>query len=173
MAESGTVATFLPGVTLHLCEMTPRFADGALADAEKPFMPLAVRRAIDAGVTVALSTDYNPGSCPTQSMQMVMALAARLFRLGYAEIWNMCTLNAARSLDLAADRGSLAAGKRADVVVWNVPAHGMAINRFGVNLVDTVIANGEIVVERGRLKAGRTKRARRVPAVRPRAVTRA
>ena len=50
-------------------------------------------------------------------MQMVMQLAARLFRLGYAEIWNMCTLNAARSLDLAQDRGSLEPGKRADVLV--------------------------------------------------------
>jgi len=169
LAEAGTVATFLPGVTLHMCEMTPGFAHGGLAEAEKPFMPLAVRRAVDAGVTVALSTDYNPGSCPTPSMQMVMALAARLFRLGYAEIWNMCTLNAARSLDLAQDRGSLEEGKRADVVIWSVPNHGMVINRFGVNLADTVIANGEIVVEKGRLKAGRTKRARRPQAARPRA----
>lgn len=150
MAEAGTVATFLPGVTLHMCEMTPRFAAGGLEAAEKPFMPLAVRRAIDAGATVALSTDYNPGSCPTPSMQMVMALAARLFRLGYAEIWNMCTLNAARALDLAHDRGSLERGKRADVVIWDVPAHGLVINRFGINLVDTVVANGRVVVEQGR-----------------------
>jgi imidazolonepropionase len=113
-------------------------------------MPLAVRRAIDAGATVALSTDYNPGSCPTPSMQMVMALAARLFRLGYAEIWNMCTLNAARALDLARDRGSLEPGKRADVVVWDVPAHGLVINRFGINLVDTVVVRGRVVVEQGR-----------------------
>lgn len=150
MAAAGTVATFLPGVTLHMCEMTPRFSPDGLQAAEKAFMPLAVRRAIDAGATVALSTDYNPGSCPTPSMQMVMALAARLFRLGYAEIWNMCTLNAARALDLARDRGSLEPGKRADVVIWDVPAHGLVINRFGVNLVDTVVANGHVVVEQGR-----------------------
>lgn len=158
MAEAGTVATFLPGVTLHLCEMTPRFArTGPRTDleaAEKPFMPLTVRRAIQAGATVALSTDYNPGSCPTPSMQMVMALAARLFRLGYAEIWNLCTLNAARALELAHDRGSLEPGKRADLVIWDVPAHGLVINRFGVNLVDTVIANGRVVVEKGRHALG-------------------
>jgi imidazolonepropionase len=165
MTEAGTVATFLPGVTLHMCEMTPRFVPEGIGDAEKPFLPLVVRRAIEAGATVALSTDFNPGSCPTPSMQMVMALAARLFRLGYAEIWNMCTLNAARSLDLAHDRGSLEPGKRADVLVWNVPAHGLVINRFGVNLVDTVVANGRIVVEKGRLKVSR----RRTPATRPRA----
>lgn len=151
MAEAGTVATFLPGVTLHLCEMTPRFTGSALGEAEKPFLPLVVRRALEAGVVAALSTDYNPGSCPTPSMQMVMALAARLFRLGYAEIWNMCTLNAARALDLSHDRGSIEAGKRADLVIWNVATHGMVINRFGVNLADTVIANGSIKVQHGRL----------------------
>ncbi len=165
MAAAGTVATFLPGVALHLCEMTPRFVPEGLGDAEKAFLPLVVRRAIEAGVTVALSTDFNPGSCPTPSMQMVMALAARLFRLGYAEIWNMCTLNAACSLDLADDRGSLEAGKRADVVIWNVPAHGLVVNRFGVNLVDTVVANGRIVVEKGRIKGSR----RCSPAPSPRA----
>lgn len=150
MAEAGSVATFLPGVTLHLCEMTPRFKGKALEAAEKPFMPLVVRRAIEAGAVLALSTDYNPGSCPTPSMQMVMALAARLFRLGYAEIWNMCTLNAARALDLSHERGSLEAGKRADIVLWDVAAHGLVINRFGINLVDTVVANGRVVVEHGR-----------------------
>jgi len=168
MAEAGTVGTFLPGVTLHMCEMTPRFTPDGLGDAEKPFLPLVVRRAIAAGMTVALSTDFNPGSCPTPSMQMVMALGARLFRLGYAEIWNMCTLNAARSLDLGHDRGSLEEGKRADVVLWNVPSHGLVINRFGANLVDTVVANGRIVVEKGRLKGSR----RRTPVARPRAAAR-
>jgi imidazolonepropionase len=151
MAAAGTVATLLPGVTLHLCEMTPRWSGSQLGAAEKPFMPQVARRAIDSGAIVALSTDYNPGSCPTPSMQMVMQLAARLFRLGYAEIWNMCTLNAARALDLAADRGSLEAGKRADIVIWSVPSHGMVINRFGVNLVDSVVAGGKIVVKGGRV----------------------
>ena len=132
MAEAGTVATLLPGVTLHMLEVL-----------EKPFMPSLARRAVEANCVVALSTDYNPGSCPTQSMQMVMQLAARLFRLGYAEIWNMCTLNAARALDLAHDRGSLEPGKRADIVLWNVPSHGMVINRFGVNLVHKVFSTNK------------------------------
>ena len=149
LANSGTVATLLPGVTLHLCEMTPSVRDGALVPAEKGFMPLLARRAIDAGAIVGLATDYNPGSCPTRSMQMVMQLAARLFRLSYAEIWHMSTLNAACALDLSCDRGSLEPGKRADVLVWSVPEHGMAIDQFGVNLVDTVIVAGRIVAERG------------------------
>jgi imidazolonepropionase len=150
MAHAGSVATLLPGVTLHLCEMTPRFDGTLLGAAEKPFMPLVARRAVQSGVVIALSTDYNPGSCPTPSMQMVMQLAARLYRLDYAQIWNMCTLNAACALDVAHDRGSLEPGKRADVVIWSVPAHGMVINRFGVNLVDTVISDGRMVVEQGR-----------------------
>ncbi|HVL59186.1 MAG TPA: imidazolonepropionase [Burkholderiaceae bacterium] len=151
MAAAGTVATLLPGVTLHLCEMTPRLRNGSLEAPSKPFLPQLARRAIDAGVVVALSTDYNPGSCPTQSMQIVMQLAARLFRLSYAAVWNMCTLNAARALDLSHDRGSIELGKRADLLVWTVPAHGLAINRFGVNQVDTVIAAGRVVARDGRI----------------------
>lgn len=150
MAEAGSVVTLLPGVTLHMCEMTPQVSGAGLLPAEKPFMPLLARRAIDAGAVVALSTDYNPGSCPTPSMQMVMQLAARLYRLSYAQIWNMCTLNAARALDLSHDRGSLEAGKRADVLLWSVPSHGLAINRFGVNQVDTVIVEGHVAVREGR-----------------------
>jgi imidazolonepropionase len=159
MAEAGTVAILFPGVTLHMLEMTPKVDGGELGEADKPFMPLVARRAIDGGGTVALSTDYNPGSCPTPSMQMVMQLAARLYRLNYAEIWHMCTLNAASSLDRGADRGSLEVGKRADILLWSVPEHGMAINRFGVNLVDTVVINGRVTVRErngipGKLRGG-------------------
>jgi imidazolonepropionase len=138
MAEAGTVATLLPGVTYHMCEMTSRIREGNLVEAEKPFMPLVAKRAIRAGGIVALSTDYNPGTSPTPSMQAVMQLAARLYRLSYAEIWHMCTLNSAVALDRGHDRGSLEVGKRADLLLWNVATHGMAINRFGYNMVDRV-----------------------------------
>jgi len=148
----------LPGVTLHMLEMTPRVTEGELGEAEKPFMPLLARQAVEAGGVVALSTDFNPGSCPTQSMQMVMQLAARLYRLSYAEIWHMSTLNAARSLDRGHDRGSLETGKRADILMWTVPEHGMAINRFGVNLVDTVVVKGNMVVRNGRAVPGQLRR---------------
>jgi imidazolonepropionase len=145
MAQAGTVATLLPGVALHLMEIT-----------EKPFLERLARRAIEAGCVLALSTDYNPGSCPMPSMQTAMQLAARIFRLGYAEIWNMATLNAARALDLAHDRGSLEPGKRADVLVWSVPSHGLAINRFGVNLVDTVIVAGRVAASASPTRAARS-----------------
>ncbi|MEW6667407.1 MAG: imidazolonepropionase [Thermodesulfobacteriota bacterium] len=147
MAEAGTVATLLPGVTHHLMEMTPKVTELNLVGAEKPFMPLVARRAIDAGGIVALATNYNPGTSLTLSMQEIMRLAARLFRLSYAEIWHLCTINAAKALDRGLDRGSLEVGKRADIVIWSVPEHGMVINRFGVNLVDTVIIQGRVAVE--------------------------
>jgi imidazolonepropionase len=142
MAKAGTVAALLPGVTHHLMEMTPKVAGRQIQAAEKPFMPLVARRAINAGGIVTLATNYNPGTCLTLSLQEVMRLAARLFRLSYAEIWHMVTINAARALGKTLDRGSLEAGKRADIVIWSVPEHGMVINRFGVNLAATVIIQG-------------------------------
>lgn len=148
MAEAGTVATLLPSVTYHMCEMTPKVRNGCLCAAEKPFMPLLARRAMEAGGVVALSTDYNPGTSPTPSMQAVMQLAARLYRLSYAEIWHMCTLNAAASLGRGHDRGSIEVGKRADLVLWNVGAHGIAINRFGYNMVDRVWIEGKPALRR-------------------------
>jgi imidazolonepropionase len=133
LARSGTVGVLLPSVTLHMMETTT-----------KAFWPELARRMMDAGMRLALSADYNPGTSPTPSMQTVMQLAARLYRLGYSEIWHMATINAAHALDRGADRGSLERGKRADVVIWQVPEHGMVINRFGVNLVDTVVKDGRV-----------------------------
>ncbi|MDR7545011.1 MAG: imidazolonepropionase [Armatimonadota bacterium] len=150
MAARRTVGVLLPGVTYHLAEMTPRVERRRLRPPAKPHWPLLVRRMIAAGMRLALAADYNPGTSPTPSMQTVMQLAARLYRLGYAEIWHMSTINAAYALDRGDDRGSLEPGKRADLVIWRVPEHGMVINRFGVNLVDTVIKDGRLVVEDGR-----------------------
>lgn len=119
--------------------------------------PAKVRRMVDAGCRLALATDYNPGSCPTVSMQAVMQLAARIYRLGYAEVWQMATINAALALGLADDRGSIEPGKLADLVIWAVPEHGQVINRFGSNLAEVVIKAGEVVVD-GRTPPGWTSR---------------
>jgi imidazolonepropionase len=152
LAASNTVAVLLPGVTHHMLEMVPGVhADGSPSAASAPpkaYLPTLVRRLVDLGACVALATDYNPGSCPSLSMQTAMQLAARLFRLGYAEIWHMATINAAIALDRGHDRGSLEVGKLADLVVWAVPEHGMIINRFGTNLVETVVKSGRIVIDR-------------------------
>jgi imidazolonepropionase len=142
LAASRTIGVLLPGVTHHMLEMTPRVSNDRLEEAAYPFMPLLARRLVAGGARLALATDYNPGTCPTLSMQTIMQLAARLYRLSYAEIWHMCTINAAAALDRGADRGSLEPGKRADILIWRVPHHGMVINRFGTNLVHTVIKDG-------------------------------
>jgi imidazolonepropionase len=149
MAQRGTVGVLLPGVTYHMMEMTPRVQGGRLRPASKPFMPLVVHRMIEGGMRLALSADYNPGTSPTPSMQAVMQLAARLYRLSYAQIWLMSTINAAHALDRGQDRGSVEPGKRADLVLWRVGEHGMVINRFGINLADMVIKDGRVVVEGG------------------------
>jgi len=149
LAELGagnTVAVLFPGVTHHMLETVP----SAAAPALRPDRPAWARKLIDSGATVALSTDYNPGTCPCPSMQTIMQLAARMYRLSYAEIWHMATLNAAAALDRSDTIGSLAVGKRADIVIWNVPEHGMVIHQFGMNLVDSVITAGQVTI------AGRT-----------------
>ncbi|MBX3120020.1 MAG: imidazolonepropionase [Fimbriimonadaceae bacterium] len=76
------------------------------------------RRMIDGGLPVVLATDFNPGSSPTQSLPFVMTLACLKMGMSPAEALTACTVNAAASLDLAHDRGTLEAGKRADFAVW-------------------------------------------------------
>ena len=148
MVKSGTVGVLLPSVTFHMMEMVSRVEDGNLIPGIKTYLPLLVSQLIESGMRLAISADYNPGSSPSQSMQMAMQTAARLYRLNYPEIWRMSTINAASALDRQNDRGSIEIGKRADLVIWKVPEHGMVINRFGVNLVSSVVKNGKIVINR-------------------------
>jgi imidazolonepropionase len=137
LGRSDTVAVLLPGCTLHLLQAGDRD------------WPAWARRVVDSGAVVALSTDYNPGSCPTLSVPTVMGLAARLYRMRTTEVWYGATLNAAAALRRADRIGSLAPGKQADLVLWSVPEHGMVVHRFGTNLVDTVVKRGQVVVSAG------------------------
>ena len=99
LAASDTIATVLPGVTLHL---------------GLPAAP--ARQLVDAGAIVAVGTDLNPGSSPVFSTQLALALAVRLNKLTPAEALTACTVNAAHALGLS-DRGSLSVGQRADFAV--------------------------------------------------------
>ena len=141
IANSNVIGVLLPGVTYHLMEMIP----GVEGKPVKDFMPVTVRKMINAGVAIALATDYNPGSCRTQSMKTVMECAARLYRMSYAEIINAVTFNAACAIDRAGSIGSLEKGKKADIVIHNCESHGELIDNFGINMVATVIKNGKIV----------------------------
>ncbi|QFP77058.1 imidazolonepropionase [Deinococcus sp. AJ005] len=124
LAASSTVATILPGVTLHL---------GLLA--------APGRALIDAGAAVALGTDLNPGSSPLFSVQMALALAVRLNGLIPAEALTAATVNAAAALGLS-DRGSLSAGMRADFLALHGPDWRELPYTLGANPVRDVFVKG-------------------------------
>ncbi len=104
MAGSGAVATLLPGAFLTL--------------GETQLPPIAALR--EAGVPIAIATDCNPGTSPMCSLRTAMMLACRLFRLTPEECLAGATREAARALGLAADRGTLEIGKRADLAIWDI-----------------------------------------------------
>jgi len=138
MTERGVVAVLLPGASFTL--MVQRYADA--------------RRMIESGVPIALGTDYNP-SCWVESQQMIIALACRQMRMTPAEAIVAATINAAHAINRAHEIGSLESGKRADIIVLDIPNHRFLGYRFGVNLVDKVIKDGRLVVDGGRrFKAG-------------------
>ena len=141
IAKAGVIGVLLPGVTYHLMEMVPG------SGTTKNFLPATVKCLIDEGVALALATDFNPGSCPTQSMQAIMEIAARLYRISPAQIINAVTINAAHAVDRASQIGSLEIGKIADILVFNRAEYGMLINNFGINLIDKVIKDGKIVID--------------------------
>lgn len=129
MAEKGVIAVLLPGTAFFL--MTK---------------PAEARRMIEAGVPVALSTDRNPGSCPTESLPFVMNLACLTMKMTPAEVLTACTINAAHAIGRAGRIGSLEAGKQADVVVFDAPNYLYLQYHYAVNLVDTVVKKGRVVI---------------------------
>jgi imidazolonepropionase len=131
MRDAGVIGILLPGVTYHLMEFKKE---------------IPAKQIIESGMLVALATDYNPGTCRTQSMQAILETACRLYKFSYAQAINAATINAAHALDRGGSVGSLATGKRADLIILDCKEHGVMINNFGVNHVHTVIKNGRLVV---------------------------
>jgi imidazolonepropionase len=131
MAAKGVVAVLLPAAAFSL--MTNRYADARLM--------------IDCGVPVALGTDFNP-SCLVESMQLIVAFACHFMGLTPAEAIVGATINAAHAIGKAGVVGSLELGKKADIVVLDAPNHKFLGYRFGVNMVDKVVKNGRIVVDK-------------------------
>jgi imidazolonepropionase len=130
LAASGAVANLLPGAAMCLRDAFP---DG--------------RRLIDAGVTVALATDDNPGSSRTENLPLMAQLAATRMGLTCAEAVRGVTVNAARALGLDGEVGSLLPGRRADILILGVPDFRAFLYHFGVNHTCAVIAGGEVVFE--------------------------
>ncbi|HJW93836.1 MAG TPA: imidazolonepropionase [Thermoanaerobaculia bacterium] len=126
LGQSGTVANLLPGTSFFL--MSDRYAPA--------------RRLIEEGAIVSLSTDCNPGSSMTESMQIVMQLATLQMKMTVEESLTAATLNGAHSLRMADEIGSIEAGKRADFVLLDAPSYLHLVYHFGVNLVREVWRDG-------------------------------
>ncbi len=125
MALAGTVAVLLPG------------AFYTLRETQMP--PVAAFR--EAGVTMALATDCNPGSSPITSLLLTMNMGCTLFRLTPEEALRGVTVNAARALGLD-DCGTIAAGQRADLAVWDVTDPAELAYRIGFNPLHARIFGG-------------------------------
>jgi imidazolonepropionase len=133
LAASATIGTLLPGAVFHLG--LNRYAPA--------------RKMIDAGVAVALATDFNPGTSPTYSMQMILSLACSQMRMTPAEALSAATINGAYAIRRADRAGSIETGKDGDLVIFNVPDYREIPYHFGVNLVSMTIKRGEVLYREG------------------------
>ncbi len=131
LREAGVIATLLPLTAFSLKEPYAR-----------------ARFMIDKGLAVALGTDLNPGSCYSQSVPLLIALATLYMDLTLAETLTAVTLNAAAAVSRAASRGSLEAGKKADLLVLDCPNHGHLSYHFAMNQVEKVFKDGILVRSR-------------------------
>jgi imidazolonepropionase len=134
LAGSDVVATLLPGCCFHLG--LERYAPA--------------RELIAAGAIVALATDFNPGTCPTPNLQMVLSLACAQMRMTPGEAIAAATLNAAYSLGRHNRIGSIEVGKYADLAVFDVADYREIPYYFGVNHCWLTLKRGEVIYSRER-----------------------
>lgn len=132
LVERGVMGTLLP--TTPFCYL------GTYANA---------RGIIERGLPVALGTDFSAADM-CESMQMMMAIAVLQMKMTTEEALVAATINAAHSVQRAQEIGSLEAGKKADIVVFDAPNHRFFAYHYGVNLAQKVFKNGRLVAERGR-----------------------
>lgn len=128
LANSEVIATLLPATAFCLKE---EYARG--------------RYMIDSGCAVALATDFNPGSCFTNSIPLVIALAALHMKMSIEEIISALTVNAAAAVGRNDIVGSIEIGKKADIIILEYPSIHFLPYHVAVNIVETVIKNGEII----------------------------
>lgn len=131
MKEAGVVATVLPCTAFSLKESYAR-----------------VRHMIDQGLVVALATDFNPGSCFTESIPLLIALATNQMGMTIEETITALTINGAAAVDRADQVGSIDIGKKADLVVHEFPSYKFLPYHIGVSTVEKVIKNGVIILDK-------------------------
>lgn len=131
LATSNVIPILLPGTAFSL---------------RKPYAP--ARDMLDAGLPLALATDFNPGSCPTANLALVMSIACLYMAMTPEEVFHAVTINAAYSLGRSDWIGSIEVGKQADLVIFDVDNYKKVPYFIGVNLVSKVFKAGQLVVER-------------------------
>lgn len=128
LKRSSTIATMLPGASFFL---------------NHPYAP--ARKIIDAGIPLALATDFNPGSSMGYSMQMMMTIACTQMKMTPEEALTAATLNGAAALGLSHEIGSIEVGKQADVVVYGVREYRTIAYHYGVNHAKKIVKNGVLL----------------------------
>lgn len=131
LSKTDITTIILPGVSYYL---------------KIPFAP--ARKMIDEGCVVALATDFNPGSCTTQNLPLIMNMGAIYNGMKLNETINAVTINAAYSLGVENLVGSIEVGKQADLIILNTNDYKNLVYYFGNNLIKTVIKRGKIIYER-------------------------
>lgn len=129
MANNNVMANILPGTSFNLSK--------SYANA---------RKMIDLNVAVSLSSDYNPGSCPSENLQFVMQLGCLNLKMTPNEVLTAVTINAAHCIDRAREIGSIEVGKKADIAVFDAPNMEYLMYHFGINHIDKVYKDGVLVV---------------------------
>jgi imidazolonepropionase len=132
MKKAGTVATLLPGTAFNL--------------GSKRYAP--ARKLIEAGVPVALATDFNPGTCFNLNMQLILSFACTQMRMTPAETITAATINGAYSLGISDRVGSLEEGKQADIVLMDVSDYRELPYFFGINHCVVTVKKGNVVINR-------------------------
>lgn len=128
LRNAGVVATLLPGVSFFL---------------NHGYAP--ARKLIDAGVAVAIASDFNPGSCMSFSIPMMMTIACTQMRMTPEEALTAATLNGAAALDISSMVGSIEVGKDADMIVADVPDYKFLAYHYGMNHITATIKRGTLL----------------------------
>jgi imidazolonepropionase len=134
MKNGGTIPVILPGTSFYL--RLGKFARG--------------KEMIERGLAIALATDYNPGTCPTESLQSIMVFASMGMGLTPQQVISAMTINSAYAIGRGETVGSLQKGKKADILIMNALNENYIVYHFGINHVNTVIKNGRVVIKEGK-----------------------
>jgi imidazolonepropionase len=128
LKNSNTMPTILPGAAFFLSLPNP-----------------PARKMIDAGLPLAIASDYNPGSSPCGNMHFMVSVACIQYKLTPEEAINAATINSSYAIELSEEVGSIAVGKKANIIITKeIPNYHYIPYAFAGNIIDSIIINGEI-----------------------------